>query len=444
MCKPACARRLEPAGDAERARSSSPPSAYVAHPRERRAVHWIEVDRREVHLVGRLDPSRTTGPSRSPPAGPCAAGSPARRRRIARARRRPASLPRAPLSAPPRARGVDRKPAVDAVGKARMTKGRSAPQAAGPARPPRSSERLELGDAPARPQRLVQVAELQPGRRRAARVPRRHAPPGPRAPPTRRPGTVRRERRRSGDRRGRPLARGPHRHRRHVGLTLHRLRRHVVAQPHEDRVAQVAFVGPVREPDVDHQLGAHPVGPLVGRRFAQERAVGHLACREQRLEAREILLAEAAADVAAYAQPAGCVSRHPEQQRTETRAARAARLGEAADHELLPLSAASLAPVARPLAGPVGAATILHYEPSHPSPRDLAEQLPPRRRRTERRSGRRLRHRGERRLEPRPPRGRAAAAESSSPSRRMSKTTSAIGAVAARCRCRGRVRWMRS
>ena len=86
--QPARARGLEPAGDAQRVELVVDPAGDVAHARERRLGHRVEIDRRDSPSRTATARARTRGPARSPPAAPCGAASPARRPPGAPARRR--------------------------------------------------------------------------------------------------------------------------------------------------------------------------------------------------------------------------------------------------------------------------------------------------------------------------------------------------------------------
>ena len=133
----------------------------------------------------------------------------------------------------------------------------------------------------------------------------------------------------------------------------------VVAQPQIRGMPQPALVGPLGEAHLRHQLGLHPVRRLVGHR--RRHVEGRRLARKRRQQLRQpcqLDLGKPRADVPDVGEPALVVV-DAEQQGAEVRAV-AARLGPAADDELLRVLQFELGPVGGPLArevarrGPLG------------------------------------------------------------------------------------------
>jgi hypothetical protein len=126
------------------------------------------------------------------------------------------------------------------------------------------------------------------------------------------------------------------------------LRRLLVrAQALERRVPQSTVVAPLGERDLGDELGLDPVRAL-GLEAAwgiHERGLILLERQQKLVELREGLIVETGADLSGIAQLAVLID--AEQQGAES-LARALRIGEAADHHLLPARAFRLDPVARP------------------------------------------------------------------------------------------------
>src|SRR3954452_3542173 len=162
----------------------------------------------------------------------------------------------------------------------------------------------------------------------------------------------------AGTHRGSPLAD-------HVGGGL------VVAQAEEARMAQPAGAGPLGEADLRDELRGGPRdAALLDRRRVGERRVVAAQRAQPFAEIAQRLMVEAGADLARVAQRAAVVV--PEEERAELRP-RAARRGVAPDHELLPLLALHLQPVARAPVG-VGAVRALGDEALPPLAARLGEQ----------------------------------------------------------------------
>ena len=136
-------------------------------------------------------------------------------------------------------------------------------------------------------------------------------------------------------------------------------------------MAQLVVARPLGEADLGDEVGPDPV-----RRFARldrvgERRVLHFPRLEQLRNARELLLIEPGAGVADVLQPPAFL--HAEQQRPEV-LPRLARLGPAADDELLFLLQLDLPPGGRAAPRLVGGRRVLGDQPfpaSH-APRDRA------------------------------------------------------------------------
>ena len=137
-------------------------------------------------------------------------------------------------------------------------------------------------------------------------------------------------------------------------------------------MSQVALGRPLGELHLRDQLGADPVRLLVGRQQAVERRGGRPARLEQAPHVRQLLVGEAAADMPGVAQ-APARRRQPQEQRPEVRA-RAARLGEAADHQLLALDQLQLPPVERPPPRLVGRPRVLGDDPLPALPARLVHE----------------------------------------------------------------------
>src|SRR3954447_5104233 len=141
---------------------------------------------------------------------------------------------------------------------------------------------------------------------------------------------------RSRRRRGPPRGASP--------LPHHLPRRLVLPHPEEARVAKAPVGGPLGEADLRHQLRLHPgrathAGNLVVAREGPRRplALAHLGA--DLVQRRAV---EPGADLSGVDQLAVAVV--AEQERTEL-LARAARCGEAADHDFLAVLALELQPV---------------------------------------------------------------------------------------------------
>ncbi len=152
------------------------------------------------------------------------------------------------------------------------------------------------------------------------------------------------------------------------------LRRDVVAQPEIRGMPQPALVGPLGEAHLRHQLGLHPVRRLVGRR--RRHVEGRRLALERGQQLRQpcqLALGEPRADVADIGEPALVVV-DAEEQGAEVRAV-AARLGPAADDELLRMLQLELGPVGGSLAREVARRGALGDQP-FPAPRHrLAVQV---------------------------------------------------------------------
>src|SRR5580704_5386214 len=119
----------------------------------------------------------------------------------------------------------------------------------------------------------------------------------------------------------------------------------VVAQTEEAGVAQATVASPLGEPDLGHELRLDPGHvPLFDRRWFGERRVGAPERPELGAEVVQRLGVEPGPDLARVLEL--FVPVVAEQERAELDA-RAPRLGEAADDELLPVLALELQPVAR-------------------------------------------------------------------------------------------------
>src|SRR6185295_10282851 len=139
-------------------------------------------------------------------------------------------------------------------------------------------------------------------------------------------------------------------------LTPHLTRPLVVAQSEVDGMTQPGVRRPLGELDLRDQLGTDPVRALVGLRPLLERALLRLERLQELHHLCQLLLVEAGAGVAGIDQVGAFVD--AEQQRAEVRA-RAARLGPAADDELLLANELQFPPVGRALAGLVERVRLL-------------------------------------------------------------------------------------
>ncbi len=146
----------------------------------------------------------------------------------------------------------------------------------------------------------------------------------------------------------------------------HVLGRQIVPQPEIDRLPQVALRGPLGELHAGDQLRADPVWFFVGRRRRQERRRRRCARFEEAPDPRQLLVAEAAADVARVAQ-AALAGGKAQQQRAEP-GARAARFGVAAHDQILFFDQLELSPILGPAPRPIDRARVLGDDPL-PAPR---------------------------------------------------------------------------
>src|ERR1700722_19655913 len=126
----------------------------------------------------------------------------------------------------------------------------------------------------------------------------------------------------------------------------------VPVQTQVTRVAELAGRRPFREADLADEFGPHPVHPGPGQCAPAERRLRLFQCGEGRVQARQLGLVEAGADLAGVGELARFVVIADEQGAEAGPAA--LRIGEATDHELLTVLCLELQPVPAAAGGVAG------------------------------------------------------------------------------------------